>query len=253
LTRAPAHFFVDSLPNWQRAETALCQLGSRPAATAAICSVFSLMCTLAQALQSTLAEVAMRMAEVAHGVEVEERSALAASTARTDHRAFQRAVSPYRGTLRAQALRLTKNRSDAEDLLQEMMLRAWRYWPLYREQDNCRAWLQRIMLNTFCSQRRAYARKKRLLAGYALAQDAAVEATALGDPQGLLSQEQVSHSLSVLKPEQARILRLVDMDERSYREAAAELACPVGTVMSRLHRARRALRSLLADEAQAYA
>jgi RNA polymerase sigma-70 factor (ECF subfamily) len=59
--------------------------------------------------------------------------------------------------------------------------------------------------------------------------------------------------LSALKPEQARILRLVDMDERSYREAAEALECPVGTVMSRLHRARRALRNLLISEAQAYA
>jgi RNA polymerase sigma-70 factor (ECF subfamily) len=173
-------------------------------------------------------------------------------------RAFHRAVSEHRSALTAQALRLTKKRSDADDLLQEVLLRAWRSWPLYREQDNCRAWLQRIMLNTFCSERRAYARKKRLLAGYAFAQQAAAEASsaeaaATGDPQGLMSGEQVSHSLSALKPEQAQILRLVDMDERSYREAAAELACPVGTVMSRLHRARRALRTVLAAEAQAYA
>jgi RNA polymerase sigma-70 factor (ECF subfamily) len=173
-------------------------------------------------------------------------------------RAFHCAVSRHRVALTAQALRLTKNRSDADDLLQEMLLRAWRYWPLYREQDNCRAWLQRIMLNTFCSSRRAHARKKRLLASYALAHDAAAEASsaeavANADPQGLMSSEQVFLSLSALRPDQARILRLVDMDERSYREAAAELECPVGTVMSRLHRARRALRSLLASEAQAYA
>lgn len=182
----------------------------------------------------------------------------AASQPRCDQQAFESAIAPYRNGLRAQALRLTKNRSDAEDLVQEMLLRAWRYWPLYREQDNCRAWLQRILLNTFCSQRRSHARKKRLLAGYALVQDAVAEAssaevTATGDPEGLMSQEHVSHSLSALKPEQARILKLVDMDERSYREAAAELACPVGTVMSRLHRARRALRTLLAAEAQACA
>src|ERR1700759_4780154 len=68
-----------------------------------------------------------------------------------DQRAFQRTVAPFNAALRAQALRLTKNRSDADDLLQDTLLRAWRYWPQYREQDNCRAWLQRIMLNTFCS------------------------------------------------------------------------------------------------------
>ena len=175
-----------------------------------------------------------------------------------DQRAFQRAMSLHRQALTLQALRLTRNRSDAEDLLQEVSLRAWRYWPLYREQDNCRAWLQRILLNTFCSERRAYARKKRLLASYALAQAAAAEASsaqaaAASAPQQILSSDQVCVTLSVLKPEQARILKLVDMDERSYREAAAELECPVGTVMSRLHRARRALRQLLASEGQAYA
>jgi RNA polymerase sigma-70 factor (ECF subfamily) len=175
-----------------------------------------------------------------------------------DQHAFQRTISPYGPGLRAQALRLTKNRSDAEDLLQETLLRAWRYWPNYREQDNCRAWLQRIMLNTFCSERRSSTRKRRLIAGYALAQDAAAdaasaEAVTAGEPHGLVSHEQISCSLKALKPEQARILRLVDMDERSYREAAAELACPVGTVMSRLHRARLALRTLLTAEAQACA
>jgi RNA polymerase sigma-70 factor (ECF subfamily) len=173
-----------------------------------------------------------------------------------DQQAFQRTISPYCAGLRAQALRLTKNRAEADDLLQDTLLRAWRYWPNYREQDNCRAWLQRIMLNTFCSDRRSSARRRRLIAGFSLAQDAAAdaaaaEAMAAGEPHGLVSHEHVSSSLKALKPEQARILRLVDMDERSYREAAAELACPVGTVMSRLHRARLALRNLLTAEALA--
>src|SRR6185312_16312372 len=129
---------------------------------------------------------------------------------------FQHTVNPYCAGLRAQALRLTKNRTDAEDLLQDTLLRAWRYWPNYREQDNCRAWLQRIMLNTFCSERRSHTRKRRLMAGYALAQDAAADAAAAeaanaGEPQGLVSHEQISCSLKALKPEQARILRLVAM------------------------------------------
>lgn len=200
----------------------------------------------------------MAMAEGARVLTVLSSEPAHAAQPSADRRAFERALSQHRQALRAEALRLTKNRSDAEDLLQEMSLRAWRYWPLYREQDNCRAWLQRIMINTFCSERRAHARKKRLLAGYALARDAAaeassVEAVAAGDPQGLLRSEHVNLTLSALKPEQARILRLVDMDERTYREAAEALECPVGTVMSRLHRARRALRNLLISEAQAYA
>jgi len=175
-----------------------------------------------------------------------------------EERAFQRAVAPHQALLRASALRLTKNRSDADDLVQDTLLRAWRHWPRYREQDNCRAWLQRIMLNTFCSERRAVARRRALYASYALARSAAedhlvAELVHSSEPHRDVSHEALSSSLSGLKPEHARILRLVDIDERSYQEAAAELACPVGTVMSRLHRARLALRSRLEAQVKACA
>lgn len=175
-----------------------------------------------------------------------------------DEQSFQRAVSPHRALLCASALRLTKNRSDADDLVQDTLLRAWRYWPRYREQDNCRAWLQRIMLNTFCSERRSRARRRAVYESYGrsqrAAQDLAAADTGLcADPHRDVSHEALSSSLSALKPEHARILRLVDMDQRSYREAAAELACPVGTVMSRLHRARLALRTRLAAQVKACA
>ena len=57
---------------------------------------------------------------------------------------FQRAVATHQAALRASALRLTRSRSDADDLLQDALLRALRFWHRYREQDNCRAWLQRV-------------------------------------------------------------------------------------------------------------
>ena len=67
------------------------------------------------------------------------------------------------------------------------------------------------------------------------------------EPAGEITHEQLQSSFGALRPEQRLILRLVDMHEQTYREAAASLACPIGTVMSRLHRARAALRNQLAQ------
>jgi RNA polymerase sigma-70 factor (ECF subfamily) len=172
-----------------------------------------------------------------------------------DRRAFERAVLPCCASLRASALQLAKNRADADDLLQETLLRAWRFWPSYREQDSCRGWLQRILSNTFCSDCRASSRRRAQLSEYARSggewfafrseQDAGEQ------PHRRVTHEQLACSLSALNPEQRHILHLVDIDERSYRETALALDCPIGTVMSRLHRARAALRTQLTRGARA--
>jgi RNA polymerase sigma-70 factor (ECF subfamily) len=164
---------------------------------------------------------------------------------------FERAVLPHRAALSASARRLAKSRADADDLVQETLLRAWRFWPRYRERDHCRAWLQRILSNTFCSMCRSAARRRAQLSQLALASDMQAELAGHESPleprqnSSSCNDDQLASSLAALKPEQRRILCLIDLDERSYREAANELACPIGTVMSRLHRARRALRAQL--------
>ena len=168
-----------------------------------------------------------------------------------DNAGFERVVVPLLRSLRAAALRLTRNRPDADDLVQETVLRAWRFWPRYMERDNCRAWLQRILTNTFRTEWRRAARSRARLGEFELMLQAAALPAHLpstergidaGEPAGAGLDERLTSALSALKPEQRRILWLVDVRERSYREAAAELACPIGTVMSRLHRARAALR-----------
>jgi len=177
-------------------------------------------------------------------------STAAARAAANDsaRRAFERAVASCYPGLRASALRLTRRQADADDLLQETLLRAWRFWPRYREEDNCRAWLQRILNNTFCSEHRARVRRRAQLGVYA--QHESLRETRAphpvhGEPHRLVTYERLACSLSALSPGQRRILHLVDVDERSYRETAEALACPIGTVMSRLHRARAALRAEL--------
>src|SRR5205085_1803528 len=64
---------------------------------------------------------------------------------------FERSVLPLTRSLRSSALRMARSPADADDLVQETVLRAWRFWPSYTERDSCRAWLHRILRNTFVS------------------------------------------------------------------------------------------------------
>lgn len=157
---------------------------------------------------------------------------------------FERAVTPCLPALRGRALRMARSRGDADDLVQETVLRAWRFWPRYTERDCCRAWLQRILMNTFVSLRRRAARERAVLAlaERALGAEPSRQLSAASEPGADALDDRLSAGLSTLAAEQRRVLWLVDVQERSYREAAHELGWPIGTVMSRLHRARAALR-----------
>jgi RNA polymerase sigma-70 factor (ECF subfamily) len=155
---------------------------------------------------------------------------------------FERAVRPFLSNLRAVALRLSHSTAEADDLVQETVLRAWRYWPRYTERDSCRAWLQRILSNTFISGRRRAARERAVLALAESAGRAESQLTAAKpDERGL--DDVLARSLAALGAEQRNVVWLVDVEDRSYREAAQELGWPIGTVMSRLHRARGELRA----------
>ena len=179
-------------------------------------------------------------------------------TARTPHRSFERAITPCLPSLRLNALRLTRNVPDADDLLQETLLRAYRFWPRYQERDQCRAWLQRILNNTFRSEYRRQVRRRahlsELQAQETIAPTAGPDAPTadsdLHQPRETTElDERLTRGLSSLSDEHRQVIWIVDVKERSYREAAQELECPIGTVMSRLHRARSALRSALQTQA----
>ena len=193
----------------------------------------------------------MRVAPVSEPASSHELPTRARRARCANAASFERAVAPHYASLRASALRLTKSRADADDLLQDALLRAFRFWDRYHEEDSCRAWLQRILLNTFYSERRAFARRRALHDAYSAAVRSEPDAdSGTPEPSGAITHEQLHSSLGALRPEQRLVLRLVDMHEHTYREAAESLACPIGTVMSRLHRARAALRSQLAPKAQ---
>jgi RNA polymerase sigma-70 factor (ECF subfamily) len=166
---------------------------------------------------------------------------------------FERDVVPLLPNLYSAALRLTRNPTDAEDLVQEAYLRAYRGFGGFEEGTNLRAWMYRILTNTFIN---AYRKKQR---EPITVQDdeiedwflfdrlgaSGVEASAESEVLDRLPDEDVQRALEAL-PEGFRMaVLLADVEGFSYKEIAEILEVPIGTVMSRLHRGRKALQKAL--------
>ena len=159
----------------------------------------------------------------------------------------------YRSHLHAMAARMTRNHADAEDLVQETYARAYASFHQFREGTNLKAWLNRILTNVFIS---SYRKKQREpVSTSAGIQDWQLARAQSHAASGLRSAEEVAldqmpdaNAIGALRqlPEHFRIpVYLADVEGFGYREIAAIMHCPVGTVMSRLHRGRRRLRELL--------
>ncbi len=154
---------------------------------------------------------------------------------------------------------LTRRREDAEDLFQETYLRAFRFFHQFTPGTNCRAWLLTIMHNTF--RTRLTQRKEQVAADSDLAshehgqQHSFRERNSWGDDPSatVLARSfdsEIRQALLSLSEEYRLILLLIDVEEMTYEEAAAVLVCPLGTVRSRLSRARQALREHLTSYAR---
>src|SRR5450631_3469223 len=163
-----------------------------------------------------------------------------------DPAGFAEQAMPYMSALYAAALRMTRNPSDAEDLVQETFLRAYRGFEGFHEGTNLKAWLYKILTNTFINQYRA---KKRRPEQVDLddVEDFYIFRR-LGVLEGIPDSE-VKEALESI-PEQFRMaVILADVEGFSYKEIADILDVPIGTVMSRIHRGRRQLQKLLWDYA----
>jgi len=156
------------------------------------------------------------------------------------------------------AMRLTRSEADAQDLVQDAFLKAYRFYDRYEPGTNMRAWLLRVLTNTFINKYRRSSRERRVFdgddaepVGEGVMSRAAMRA--LHEPDGeamrsLVSQE-IQAALDELSEEHRLMIVLADVEELSYKEIADIVGCPIGTVMSRLHRARKQLQTRLLDHA----
>lgn len=156
---------------------------------------------------------------------------------------FENAVVACIRELQANATKLTRSPVEADDLVQETTLRAWTAWEQFSLGTNARAWLHRIMVNTFINGYRRKRRERVWLDAEGSATE--IDAHVAPEPAEEGMTDEVTLALESL-PEEFRIVLLrIDIEDRSYRDVALEIGCPIGTVMSRLHRARRAMRHAL--------
>jgi RNA polymerase sigma-70 factor (ECF subfamily) len=170
---------------------------------------------------------------------------------------FATATAPHATRLFRLGLRLTREPSDAADLVQEALCKAWTSWERFDRNGNVGAYLSRILMNAFISRHRhmrvVHAVEARPdLVGHLFSGERLAEAEAAdGLPAHGLSDECLA-ALEELPEHYRRVVELVDVGGMPYRDAASALGVPLGTVMSRLHRARRILRAQLGGYARAY-
>jgi RNA polymerase sigma-70 factor (ECF subfamily) len=152
------------------------------------------------------------------------------------------------------ALRLTKNERDAEDLVQDTFLRAYRFFDKFERGTNSKAWLFKILTNTFINRYRRKVKERSVVEG--TERDTvherfmSREATEYADnPEKFLSDrllsDDVLQAIDALPIDFRLVVILADLQEFSYKEIAEILECPVGTVMSRLYRGRKLLQKSL--------
>ena len=176
-----------------------------------------------------------------------------------DPATFEDDLVPLLPKLYSAALRLTRNPADAEDLLQEALLRAYRGYATFKAGTNLKAWLYRILTNTFINRYRQQGRQpaevelgelEDLYLYRRLGEASGAARSAEEEALDHFVDEDVKAAVEAL-PENFRIpVLLADVEGFSYKEIARIMGVPIGTVMSRLHRGRKALQKALWDIAE---
>ena len=152
------------------------------------------------------------------------------------------------------ALRMTNSREDAADLVQEVFLKAWRFWGSYERGTNIKAWLFQILRNSYINRYRQRSRNPEMVAFDSVQNLDHTNGHRPGKFSdmgvGNLLEDDVAHAVAALPDEFRTVVILSDIEGLTYEEIAEFTASPIGTVRSRLHRGRKILRAQLLKHAQ---
>ena len=162
---------------------------------------------------------------------------------------FEKVALPHLNELYRTAARLLGDGTQAEDVVQETYLQAWKSFARFEPGTNCRAWLFKILINTIHHYRRGWFNLRRVKESEEILEQTA--ACAAPAPERI-AQEEILRALGRLPPDYRAAVLLADVEEFSYKEIAALLDVPIGTVMSRLSRGRKLLREQLSGLARSY-
>lgn len=167
---------------------------------------------------------------------------------------FEELALPHLDPMYSAALRLTKNERDAEDLVQDTFMRAYRFFDKFERGTNMKAWLFKILTNTFINRYRRKVKERTVVEGTErdtvherfISRDATEYAA---NPEQYffdrLLSDDILQAIDSLPIDFRLVVILADLQEFSYKEIAEILGCPVGTVMSRLYRGRKLLQKML--------
>lgn len=161
---------------------------------------------------------------------------------------FRRGLATLTPELRCRALRLAKDATLADDLVQDALVRALKFEAQYRVGTNLRAWAYQILFSVFVTRYRRCRRERNALRHLSTDLGAWTHNDAFGSPEDAARLTRTtSAKLNALPNGFREVIEKVDLGDSTYREAACELGLPLGTVMSRLHRGRRMLAEAMAE------